>query len=386
MSDAALRAEVASLRAQLAFLEARSPGIGIVTCESVRDLRCWNSLAHRAWEALPTAVRFAFAGGGSTAVVLQGMSRWTDIEKEKISVPAPAKRRNAMQGVGVSQVGGGQPMHELLRFEDGGRPVWNETLLQTGMDLLARAKTLSPVDYPHAAEDVILACRTIAADIPHASRRGGASQQQQARVAVFSSISPWIELSLLASCAPNASGVTQWHSLTTIDYNPPILEAGAVASGVPLRSATPAALRSTPSGGAARFGLVVSFSGIEHDGLGRYGDPVNPEGDFAAMREIWLSLAPRGLLLLGVPTCHRDVIYFPWHRVYGPARLRRLIRGFALRARVWAETIIWGDLDTSSARTPLLYPRGACWWQHQQVLVLQRLDEWPEGERNGTSR
>ena len=32
------------------------------------------------------------------------------------------------------------------------------------------------------------------------------------------------------------------------------------------------------------FDAVVSFSSIEHDGLGRYGDPLDPRGDFAARR------------------------------------------------------------------------------------------------------
>jgi len=27
------------------------------------------------------------------------------------------------------------------------------------------------------------------------------------------------------------------------------------------------------------FDMVFSFSSIEHDGLGRYGDPLNPNGD-----------------------------------------------------------------------------------------------------------
>jgi len=29
-----------------------------------------------------------------------------------------------------------------------------------------------------------------------------------------------------------------------------------------------------------QFDAVLSISSIEHDGLGRYGDPINPEGDF----------------------------------------------------------------------------------------------------------
>ena len=46
------------------------------------------------------------------------------------------------------------------------------------------------------------------------------------------------------------------------------------------------------------FDLTVLYSGIEHDGLGRYGDPVNPDGDVSAMREMWLLTRPGGVLLV----------------------------------------------------------------------------------------
>ena len=46
---------------------------------------------------------------------------------------------------------------------------------------------------------------------------------------------------------------------------------------------------------------LVRYSGIEHDGLGRYGDPVNPEGDISAAREMWLHVRPGGMLFLAVP-------------------------------------------------------------------------------------
>ena len=46
-----------------------------------------------------------------------------------------------------------------------------------------------------------------------------------------------------------------------------------------------------------RFDAVLSFSSVEHDGLGRYGDPLHPEGDLAAVTEIRSFLTPGGLLL-----------------------------------------------------------------------------------------
>ena len=84
-----------------------------------------------------------------------------------------------------------------------------------------------------------------------------------------------------------------------------------------------------------RFDLIVSFSGFEHDGLGRYGDPLHPDGDIAAVAETRLFLRRGGLLLLGVPTNSYSDAAWPMLRIYGPRRLSRLIEGFELIARVW---------------------------------------------------
>ncbi len=50
---------------------------------------------------------------------------------------------------------------------------------------------------------------------------------------------------------------------------------------------------------SAAFDLVLSISSFEHDGLGRYGDPLNPDGDMTAMRNT------RRLLKQGAVTCSR---------------------------------------------------------------------------------
>ena len=124
--------------------------------------------------------------------------------------------------------------------------------------------------------------------------------------------------------------------------------------------------------------VAISFSGVEHDGLGRYGDPVNPDGDLAAVREIRRCLKPHGVLLLAVPSCHRDTVFFPGHRVYGPVRLPRLIAGFRLLARAWnapwyRNHVITGGLERAGDRPPLWGGNCRNWaWQH--VLVLERLE------------
>ena len=53
----------------------------------------------------------------------------------------------------------------------------------------------------------------------------------------------------------------------------------------------------------------------EHIGLGRYGDPLDPDGDLKAMGELKRVLAPGGLLLFVVPVGQPRVC-FNAHRIY----------------------------------------------------------------------
>jgi len=66
---------------------------------------------------------------------------------------------------------------------------------------------------------------------------------------------------------------------------------------------------------------VVSLSclhAIEHVGLGRYGDPVDPEGWRVAMRELGRVLARGGRLYLGTPI-GRERVCFNSQRVFAPS-------------------------------------------------------------------
>jgi hypothetical protein len=54
---------------------------------------------------------------------------------------------------------------------------------------------------------------------------------------------------------------------------------------------------------------------VEHVGLGRYGDPLDPEGDVKAMNELQRVLAPRGTLLFVVPI-GKPRLQFNAHRIY----------------------------------------------------------------------
>jgi hypothetical protein len=55
----------------------------------------------------------------------------------------------------------------------------------------------------------------------------------------------------------------------------------------------------------------------EHFGLGRYGDPIDPDAPFRVMRELQRVLAPGGALYFSVPV-GRERVCFNSHRVFSP--------------------------------------------------------------------
>ena len=249
----------------------------------------------------------------------------------------------------------------LLRFR-GRRPVWDAPLVQA----IRALPDTSPGGYPHSALDVVRACDEFVTRKPDAA------------FAVWSSISPWLEVALLRWQRASVGGTP---AVTTVDWNEPIIEDGAAtAAGGELRTMDASALAAAYARGK-RFDLIVSFSGLEHDGLGRYGDPLHPEGDLAAMAEIRAFLVPRGLLLLGIPTNSYDDICWPNMRVYGPSRLPRMLEGFEMVGRVWNGSVVHGGLEANQSWPPLLaHEPKLIRWQHQHVLVLRRAGD---DEANG---
>ena len=59
---------------------------------------------------------------------------------------------------------------------------------------------------------------------------------------------------------------------------------------------------------------------VEHIGLGRYGDPLDPNGDLKAMSELQRVLSVGGDLLFVVPVSQPRVV-FNAHRVYSPGQI-----------------------------------------------------------------
>ncbi|MBI1178019.1 glycosyltransferase [bacterium] len=95
------------------------------------------------------------------------------------------------------------------------------------------------------------------------------------------------------------------------------------------------------------FDVAFSISSFEHDGLGRYGDPLNPDGDVAAMQKVRSMLRPGGILFLAVPV-GSDVVVWNAHRIYGRHRLPKLLAGWRLLAAYGFDESLF-DHDTVGA-------------------------------------
>ncbi|GMI31214.1 hypothetical protein TrRE_jg11364 [Triparma retinervis] len=77
----------------------------------------------------------------------------------------------------------------------------------------------------------------------------------------------------------------------------------------------------------AKFDVAISISSYEHDGLGRYGDPLNPDGDLESIKKARGWLKEGGVMFLSVPV-GKDEVRWNEGRVYGRERLRRLMDGW----------------------------------------------------------
>lgn len=66
--------------------------------------------------------------------------------------------------------------------------------------------------------------------------------------------------------------------------------------------------------------FIFSFSSIEHDGLGRYGDPLSPSADLESIARMHCLLKDNGIFFLAVPV-GEDAVVWNAHRIYGKYRL-----------------------------------------------------------------
>lgn len=75
---------------------------------------------------------------------------------------------------------------------------------------------------------------------------------------------------------------------------------------------------------------LSSICVIEHIGLGRYGDPLDPFGSEKALTEMIRVLAPSGSLYISVPVDSENRVYFNAHRAFTPDYIFKLCKSLTL--------------------------------------------------------
>ncbi len=159
---------------------------------------------------------------------------------------------------------------------------------------------------------------------------------------VIGSISPWIEVIMLSH------DVSMVHTLEYHQLN---------CDHPLIRTYQNRAERDFPK----KFDLVCSFSSIEHSGLGRYGEAIDPKGDLKAMTEIYEVLKPKGQALIGIPVAESNFIDSNKHRFYTKEYLEKtLFKRFNIESAIpcpfGADAIRYEGYD----------------WQNQPLFCLRR--------------
>jgi hypothetical protein len=130
---------------------------------------------------------------------------------------------------------------------------------------------------------------------------------QHGRVLIIGSETPWVEACVLEAGA---------RKIVTVEYQEIISEDPRIETIKPT-DFRERVLDNT----LGLFDAVVSYSSVEHSGLGRYGDALNPWGDIIAVAKAWCVTKVNGSLTLAVMfNENKDYVRFNADRFYGKIR------------------------------------------------------------------
>jgi len=186
-------------------------------------------------------------------------------------------------------------------------------------------------------------------------------------VLVIGSQSPWVEGICLGAGAAH---------VFTLEYAEITTNHPRVTTLAP-----PEFLARARAGALPRFDVVVTASSLEHSGLGRYNDGLNPWGDILAVARAWCVSSPRAQLVIAVPTTthgykgreslsaaeaaanEQDVLHFNEARTYGPVRYPYLPTNWRLSQRIFAGS------HPAYGQTVYVFNRTAGGPQHRRAVL-----------------
>ena len=249
---------------------------------------------------------------------------------------------------------------ELQKLADNRLPFSNAFNIPDGLLDLLEQDDLRIVWPARAVDSWTVKAQARHADVAPPAYPGSAGQfyrvfdefpVQDLSVLVAGSASPWVEAILLAFGAR--------HVLTT-DYLPPECDHPNIT--------TLAASSLGPQHQA--LDAIVSYSSIEHDGLGRYGDAVYPEADIEAVHRFRDLVREDGLLFLAVPVGEHERLVWNHHRIYGLQRFGQLIDGW--RVVGFAPWVDDRDVESAVVESDYRACFRNCDWKNQPIFVLRK--------------
>jgi len=137
-------------------------------------------------------------------------------------------------------------------------------------------------------------------------------------VLVIGSIQPWVESIFLALGANHT---------TTLEYNEIISDHPQTTAYLPWDLSK----KYLKGDLKQKFDVMVSYSSLEHGGLGRFGDAMHPWGDLVTMAKAWCLIKDKGAAIIAVPTAKQDTIEYNAHRCYGPLLLSHLFANWNVK-------------------------------------------------------
>ena len=116
---------------------------------------------------------------------------------------------------------------------------------------------------------------------------------------------------------------------------------------------------------------ISALCSVEHFGLGRYGDPIEPDAWEKALRAFQRVLKPGGKLYFSVPVGQIDKVCFNAHRVYRPQTIIDVLDEMQILEMGYIST-----LDVVECMK----------WQKDHLEIYQSgLDSIPEYQNNGNT-
>jgi hypothetical protein len=189
-----------------------------------------------------------------------------------------------------------------------------------------------PEDYPNALLDIGISLDKLSTDL------------SEKKILVIGSITPWIECFLLSKGASKVY-ITDINEIMVENDNIIFINENDIINH--------------------NFDFILSYSSIEHIGLGRYGDKIDENGDINYMNNLYDVLNKNTTLLISIPVYINYIVEGIWHRIYDKSRIEKLFEKydivFSIKNGVLNENIDY-EFDTFYEYT----------WQNQPTIVLKK--------------